>query len=69
MIKAYIEIICELGTFKTDTLNLNELQYNELLSNLKDYYKGTFTSNTEDGYLVITPEILNKSVLRVRIIE
>lgn len=59
----------DLGEFTSEPLEVNEEQYINFIEVSKTFYNGTYQMNTSDGFVVIPPDILSKSVLIVEKIK
>lgn len=55
----------DLGEFTSEPLEVSEEQYINFIEVSKTFYNGTYQMNTPDGFVVIPPDILSKSVLIV----
>lgn len=60
-----IEIINKFGSFKSSEMAVNDDEYQTLLDNSKNFYKSGagFEMFLESGFIVLTPSILNESIL------
>jgi hypothetical protein len=68
--KIQIDIICDLGTFSGEILNVSKDQYVNIVELSKNFYETGFEMNTVDGgFVIVPPEIVRKSILKINIIE
>ncbi len=66
--KVRIRIISELGEFKGDIIEMTQPELDGLCEISKDYHKGGFEMITEDGgYVIIPPQIIGNSILKIDI--
>jgi len=59
----------ELGEFKSETMNVTEEQYTNLVEMSKTYYNSGFDMYLPNGFLVASAELIKKSILMIEIIE
>lgn len=58
------------GVFKSEKLNLDEDQYSKLVEASKGFYNaGGFEMTTENGFVVLPPEVVQKSILILEILK
>lgn len=65
--KIQVVIITEFGSFNGEILEVSEEQYDNIIEFSKQYYLTGFEMNLENdgGFIIFTPEIIKKSVLRI----
>lgn len=69
-LRIQIEIYCDLGTFSGEILNVTEEQYQNIVDFSKNFYETGFEMNTQDGgFVIVPPEIVKKSVLKINIVD
>lgn len=52
------------------TKEITEEEYSELVENSKDFYKSGFELELIDGsFIVVPPQVINNSILMIKIIE
>jgi hypothetical protein len=59
----------ELGEFKSEVMEVNEKQYKDLIQISKGFYSGPFEMYLDDGFMVVPPDILKKSILIIEVSE
>lgn len=59
----------ELGEFISEKIKVTEEQYKNLIEASKDFYLGGYDMYIPDGFMVVGPEILKKSILFIEIIS
>lgn len=65
-----ITIKNEFGEFKSLPLEVTDEEYTEIISLSKTFYNtGGYEMQTHDGFIVIPPEIVKKSILCLSIIS
>jgi len=55
----------DLGEFCSESIEVTQEQYENFLEISKTFYNGNYQMITTNGFLVIPPEILSKSILIV----
>lgn len=65
-----LKIINSLGTFESETMNVTEEQYSELVELSKAFWITDTSYNMwmDDGAAIFPPEIVRKSILIIRIL-
>jgi hypothetical protein len=63
-----LKLKSELGEFVSETIELSETQYQELLEVSRGFYSGPYEMFLPNGFMVVPPEILKKSILIVEIL-
>jgi hypothetical protein len=65
-----IVLINEYGEFYGEHLKVTVEQYSNIIEMSKNFYETGFEMSDEDGgFLIIPPEIVKKSILKVKILE
>jgi len=64
-----IEIINKFGNFKGKYLSVTIQQYTLMTEMSKGFYQTGFEMETEDGFLIIPPDIVKDSILKINIIN
>lgn len=59
----------ELGEFESNVMDVTPESYNQLNEGAKSFYSSGFEMILEDGFMVVAPEIVRRSILVVKIIE
>jgi hypothetical protein len=59
----------ELGEFESNVMEVNMDAYQKLSEGAKSFYSSGFEMYLEDGFMVVAPEMVRKSILMVKIIE
>lgn len=60
----------DLGEYESDDMTLDEESYQILIDGSKEFWKSGFEMNMENnGFLIVPPEIIKKSILIIKIIE
>jgi hypothetical protein len=68
--RVQLEIINEFGVFEGEVMNLTKEQYFTIKEMSKSFYETGFEMSTEDnGFIIIPPEIVRKSILKIKIKE
>lgn len=67
--KILIKLKNDLGEFTSEEMSLTEVQYKELLEISKEFYLGGYEMYIPNGFMVVPPEILKKSILLIQITE
>ena len=64
-----LKIINSLGTFESETMNVTEEQYSELVEMSKAFWitDTSFNLWTDNGAVIFPPEIASKSILVIQI--
>jgi hypothetical protein len=69
-LKIQIVVLCDLGNFSGEILDVTKEQYINITELSKNFYETGFEMNTEDGgFVIIPPEIVRKSILKINIIN
>jgi hypothetical protein len=65
-----MKITNELGSYNSEVLEVTEEQYNKLVDDSKSFWftEPSFYMWTENGVVIIPPEIASKSILLIEII-
>jgi len=63
------KIICELGEFESEEMKVTSEQYDKIKEMSKNFYEGGYEMYLPNGFLVISPEIVRKSILIIDIVE
>jgi len=65
--KIHFEITTEFGKFAFEKMEVDENIFLEMKNISKNYYESGFEMTTEEGdFVVISPELLKKSVLIIK---
>lgn len=64
-----ILIKTEFGEYKSQSLDIEESDYDNLVEISKGYYKNGFDLATETGHVIIPPDIIKRSVMIIEIIK
>jgi hypothetical protein len=68
--KIQIQIINEYGVFDGEILLVNAVQYSNIVDMSKSFHESGFEMTTEDGgFIIIPPELVKKSILKINILE
>lgn len=67
--KIQIKLKNDLGEFISEEMTVTIEQYKNLLEVSKEFYLGGYEMYIPDGFMVVGPEILKKSILFIEIIE
>jgi hypothetical protein len=67
--KIVIKLKNELGDFTSEEMNVTEEQYKGLMQASKDFYLTGYEMYLPNGFMVVGPEILKKSILFIEVIE
>jgi hypothetical protein len=67
--KIVIKLKNELGEFISEEMNVTEEQYKGLMEASKDFYLNGYEMYLPNGFMVVGPEILKKSILFIEVIE
>jgi len=67
--KIQIKLKNDLGEFVSEQMNVTIEQYKNLLEVSKEFYLGGYEMYIPNGFMVVGPEILKKSILFIEIIE
>ncbi len=67
--KIQIKLKNDLGEFISEEMSVTIEQYKNLLEVSKEFYLGGYEMYIPDGFMVVGPEILKKSILFIEIIE
>lgn len=59
----------DLGEFVSETMKVSETQYKELIEISKGFYGGSYEMYLPNGFMVVPPEILKKSILIIEVVE
>ncbi len=59
----------ELGEFESNVMEVTNDSYLQLNEGAKSFYSSGFEMYLEDGFMVVAPEMVRKSILIVKIIE
>lgn len=59
----------ELGEFESNLMECTQDQYNTMLDMSKNFYSTGFEMYLEDGFMVVAPEMVRKSILIIKILE
>lgn len=63
------KLISELGEFTSDKLEVTDEEYINLIDKSKGFYAGGYDMYLPDGFLVVSPEVIKKSILKIEIIK
>lgn len=64
--KIQLVLVTEFGEYNGEILDVSEEQFNNIINYSKDYYNTGFEMNLEDGgFIIFTPEIIKKSILKI----
>ena len=59
----------ELGEFESNLMDINKEQYQTMTEMSKNFYGSGFEMYLEDGFMVVAPEMVRKSILIIKILE
>jgi hypothetical protein len=59
----------DLGEFVSETMTVSETQYQELLEVSRGFYTGSYEMFLPNGFMVVGPELLKKSILIIEVSE
>jgi hypothetical protein len=59
----------DLGEFESNIMQCNQDEYLTMLNMSKSFYSSGFEMYLENGFMVVPPEIVRKSILIIKIIE
>lgn len=59
----------ELGEFESNLMDCNQDEYLTMVDMSKSFYSSGFEMYLEDGFMVVPPEIVRKSILIIKILE
>jgi hypothetical protein len=59
----------DLGEFVSETMKVSETQYKELKEISKGFYTGPYEMYLPNGFMVVPPEILKRSILIIDVVE
>jgi hypothetical protein len=63
------ELINEFGEFKSEIINCTNDEYLAIKEMSKNYYETGFELTDDSGnFIVFTPEVIKKSILKIKII-
>ena len=62
-------IINELGEFESEEMTVTSEQYVKIKEMSKNFYEGGYEMYLPNGFLVMSPEIVRKSILIIDIVE
>lgn len=60
------KLICEFGEFTSEELIVTEEEYLNLVEFSKNYHLSGFDMQLPDGFMVISPEVVRKSILIIQ---
>ena len=65
--KVQFNLITEFGDWNSNLIDINDIsEYNNIVELSRKYYETGFEMETEDGsFIIFTPELVKKSVLRI----
>ncbi len=63
------KLINDLGEFVSDEMTVNQEQYDNLKEVSKTFYNGGYEMYLPNGFLVVPPDIVRKSILIIEIVE
>lgn len=67
--KIQIKLKTELGEFTSEIMEVTEEQYIGLLDASKSFYMGGYDMYLPDGFMVVGPEVLKRSILFIEILK
>jgi hypothetical protein len=68
--KIQLQIFTEQNVFSGDILEVNDIQYKQIIEMSKNFYDSGFEMNTDDGgFVIIPPELVKKAILKINIVE
>lgn len=67
--KIQIKLKNDLGEFTSEEMKVTIEQYKNLLEVSKEFYLGGYEMYIPDGFMVVGPDILKKSILFIEITE
>lgn len=59
----------ELGSFESNVMDVTEEGYQKLNEGARGFYSSGFEMELEDGFMVVAPDMVRKSILIVKITE
>ena len=68
-LKIVIKLKNELGEFTSEEMNVTKEQYKGLIEASKDFYHNGYEMYLPNGFMVVGPEILKKSILFIEILS
>jgi len=66
--KIQIVIKNRLGEFKSNRLEIDEESYGEIKNLSENFYNGGYEMETENGFVVIPPDLIKESILLIEIL-
>lgn len=67
--KIKIKLKNDLGEFVSEEMEITQEQYETLLEVSKNFYQGSYEMFVTNGFMVVGPEILKKSILFIEITQ
>jgi len=68
--KIQIILLNDQGEFYGEVLDVNQEQYKNIITMSKNFYETGFEmSDEEGGFLIFPPDIVKKSILKIKILE
>jgi hypothetical protein len=59
----------EFGEFVSEELNVSLSQYQTILEMSKSFYEGGYEMHLPNGFMVVPPEVVKKSILIIEVIS
>ncbi len=59
----------ELGEFESNVMDCTDEQYLTMLDKSQSFYSSGFEMYLEDGFMVVAPEMVRKSILIIKILK
>jgi len=69
MMEIVFKLKNDLGECVSETMKVSETQYKELIEISKGFYGGSYEMYLPNGFMVVPPEILKKSILIIEVVE
>lgn len=64
------ELINDFGNFKSEVINCTDEEYLVIKEMSKNYYETGFELTDDSGnFIVFTPDVIKKSILKIKIIK
>ena len=62
-------LINDYGTYESSILTPSKEEFAEMIRISVDYYKSHFEMWNDSGFIIFSPELLRRSILKIEIIE
>ena len=63
------KLINEFGEFESEEMTVTKDQYDNLREMSKKFYEGGYEMYLPNGFMVVSPDIVKKSILIIEIVE